>query len=246
MRPDYILGIQVKPPLEVNWVVLVTIETSKKWLHHGYKIVAVDTPNSSDRVVLAHCIHTDAEDIAIIKKSDAGVSHNPKANAKGATGIADSYLMLKENVRIGLGTDGPMSSNQVDIFDVMGYASRLQRLKHNDRTIMVPRDVVWMATMGGARALHMEDKIGSLEKGKLADMIIVDTKAPNMVPDYDSYATLLFQANAANVLTTIVNGRMVVENREVLTYSLEKDSADMQRIKEKVAPFAKELDEVAQ
>lgn len=88
------------------------------------------------------------------------------ANAKGATGIAPAWDMYRADMRIGLGTDGPMSSNQVDIMRTLSYAANMQRLKHSDRTIMIPEQVIEMATLGGAKTLHMEDQIGSLEVGK--------------------------------------------------------------------------------
>ncbi len=196
----------------------------------------------SDRVLLAHSIHMTDEDIEIVKKTNAGISYNPMANAKGATGIARVKEMQDAGItKIGLGTDGPMSSNQVDLFRVMSYASAVQRLKYNDRTIMTPKEVVTMATIGGARALNMEDKIGSLEKGKMADIVIVETKSSNMVPNYNPYATLVFQANPHNVETTIVNGKIIVEDRKLLTYDIEKDRKDMEKMVEDIKPFAEEL-----
>ena len=195
----------------------------------------------SDRVLLAHCNYADDEDIRLIKLRDTGVSHNPMSNAKGATGIADSYKMMQENVRMGLGTDGPMGSNQLDIINVMGYTSRIQRLKYKDETVMTPDIVVYLATMGGARALHMENKIGSLENGKLADIVIIDTKAPNMIPNYNIYATLVFQANSSNIQTTIVNGKVIVENRKLLSYDINKNQKDMNTLQKNVTDFVKEL-----
>lgn len=123
------------------------------------------------------------------------------ANAKGATGIARAYEMINLGIPVGLGTDGPMSSNQVDLFRTLSYASTMQRLKYNDRTIMTPETIIELATIGGAKVLNLDDKIGSLEVGKLADIIIVETQSSNMVPNYDAYATLVFQATGANVDT---------------------------------------------
>lgn len=199
----------------------------------------------NNRVLLAHAIHLNEKDLDIIKKREASIAYNPMANAKGATGIARAYEMLNKNIKVGLGTDGPMSSNQVDLFRTLSYASSMQRLKYNDRTIMTPDVVVKMATIGGAQALNLDKKIGSIEPGKLADIVIIETKSPNMMPNYDPFATLVFQANPSNVDTTIVNGKIIVENKELKTYDIKKNIKQMKEIENDIAKFAKELAEKA-
>lgn len=195
----------------------------------------------NSRVLLAHGIHLNEKDLDIIKKRDAAIAYNPMANAKGATGIARTYEMLEKSIKVGLGTDGPMSSNQVDLFRTLSYASSMQRLKYNDRTIMTPDIVVRMATIGGAEALNLDSKIGSIESGKLADIIIVETKSSNMMPNYDPFATLVFQANSSNVDTTIVNGKVIVEDKKLKTYDIEKNRKQMKAIEADIAEFAKGL-----
>ncbi|MGL4509238.1 amidohydrolase [Cetobacterium sp.] len=199
----------------------------------------------NNRVLLAHAIHLNEKDLDIIKKREVSITYNPMANAKGATGIARAYEMLNKNIKVGLGTDGPMSSNQVDLFRTLSYASSMQRLKYNDRTIMTPDIVVKMATIGGAQALNLDKKIGSIEPGKLADIVIIETKSPNMMPNYDPFATLVFQANSSNVDTTIVNGKIIVENKKLKTYDIKKNIKQMKEIENDIAKFAKELAEKA-
>lgn len=199
----------------------------------------------NNRVLLAHAIHLNEKDLDIIKKREVSIAYNPMANAKGATGIARAYEMLNKNIKVGLGTDGPMSSNQVDLFRTLSYASSMQRLKYNDRTIMTPDIVVKMATIGGAQALNLDKKIGSIEPGKLADIVIIETKSPNMMPNYDPFATLVFQANSSNVDTTIVNGKIIVENKKLKTYDIKKNIKQMKEIENDIAKFAKELAEKA-
>ncbi|MEG0235401.1 amidohydrolase, partial [Cetobacterium sp.] len=194
----------------------------------------------NNRVLLAHAIHLNEKDLDIIKKREVSIAYNPMANAKGATGIARAYEMLNKNIKVGLGTDGPMSSNQVDLFRTLSYASSMQRLKYNDRTIMTPDIVVKMATIGGAQALNLDKKIGSIEPGKLADIVIIETKSPNMMPNYDPFATLVFQANPSNVDTTIVNGKIIVENKKLKTYDIKKNIKQMKEIENDIAKFAKE------
>ncbi|SMY34475.1 Melamine deaminase [Photobacterium malacitanum] len=203
------------------------------WLH--------DIGVLDNRMVLAHAIHVDQADIDLIKQSGAGVAYNPMANAKGATGIAPAWEMYQQQLPMGLGTDGPMSSNQVDLWRTLSYAANMQRLKHNDRTIMIPEQVIELATIGGARALHMEDKIGSLEVGKKADIIIVETQSANMMPNYNPYATLVYQANPSNVSTTIVNGNIVMEQRQMTQVDSADVTKNIRAIEADIAKFAKEL-----
>ncbi|MDD1780979.1 amidohydrolase [Enterovibrio sp. ZSDZ35] len=195
----------------------------------------------NDRMVLAHTIHIDNDDIALVKQSGAGIAYNPMANAKGATGIAPAWDMYKLDIPMGLGTDGPMSSNQVDLWRTLSYAANMQRLKHNDRTIMIPEQVIELATIGGARALHMEDEIGSLEVNKKADVIIVETQSANMRPSYDPYATLVYQANPSNVVTTIVNGALVMQDRHMKNVDTGDINQAIDKIEADIAAFAKEL-----
>ena len=132
------------------------------------------------RLLAAHCIFSSDSDIALLKARDVGVAHNMVSNIKSAKGVAPAWEMFNQGVRVGLGTDGPMSGNTLDIIGQLGYVAKVQKLSNHDRNIMPAVDVVEMATMGGARALHMEDRIGSLEAGKLADMIVLDRDSTTM------------------------------------------------------------------
>jgi cytosine/adenosine deaminase-related metal-dependent hydrolase len=175
------------------------------------------------RLTAAHCIFATDSDIALLKARNVGVSHNMVANIKSAKGVSPAWKMFNDGVRIGLGTDGPMSGNTLDIIGQLGYVAKVQKLANHDRNIMPAIDVVEMATMGGARALHMEDRIGSLEAGKLADVIVLDHNATTMTPFYDVYSTLVYSASAHDVRTTIIQGRVIMEDREVRTV----DTADV-------------------
>ena len=196
----------------------------------------------SDKLLAAHVIFLDKKDMKILKKYDVGISHNPKANSRAGTGISPAWEMYKMNLDIGLGTDGPMSSNQMDIFNVMGYAAAVARLPSKDQTRFTPYELVDMATMGGARALDMEDAIGSLEVGKKADIIIVDTDAANTQPNYDPYATIAFAAYPQNVTHTIVDGKVIVENGKLTTFDINEHNKQWIPLTKKVAEFAKTLE----
>ena len=169
------------------------------------------------RLVGAHCIHVDGADIAALAASGAGVAHNMVANIKAAKGVAPVPAMLEAGVRVGLGTDGPMSGNTLDVIGQLGYVAKLHKLMSRDRTAMPARAVVEMATIGGARALGLEDRIGSLEVGKRADIALIDATGAHMTPLYDPYAALVYAATPADVRTVIVDGRVVVEDRRLVT-----------------------------
>ncbi|MBS9582475.1 amidohydrolase [Morganella morganii] len=188
----------------------------------------------NNRLLAAHVIMADDNDLDLLKKYDVGVAHNISANTKSAKGVAPVTQMLEKGIRTGLGTDGPMSSNTLTTMNELNLVGKIHKLETKNRAAMPPLTVVEMATKGSARALHMDDKIGSLETGKLADIIVVDTKAPNMVSVYSPYAALVYGANGANVRHTIVDGVILMEDRQLLTVNENEIIQDAQRLAEKV------------
>jgi 5-methylthioadenosine/S-adenosylhomocysteine deaminase len=173
-------------------------------------------------LVGAHMILLDDKDIELVKKSDMGVAHNMSANIKSAKGVSPALKMYDQGIRIGLGTDGPMSGNTLSTIDEFNQVAKVHKLVNKDRAAMPPIKVIDMATMGAARALHMEDKVGSLEVGKLADIIVIDTKAPNMIPIYNPYSALVYSANSANVRHSIVDGKVIMLDRKILNVDEEQ------------------------
>ena len=192
-------------------------------------------------MLAAHCIFVTDSDIALLKERDVGVAHNMVANIKSAKGVAPAVKMFRQGVRVGLGTDGPMSGNTLDVIGQMGYVAKVHRLVNRSTTALPAIDVVKMATMGGARALHMEDQIGSLEAGKRADLIIIDRDATNMIPLYDIYANLVYAASAKDVRTTIIHGRVVMEDRKVKTADAIAVKTRMRSFEAKIAAAAAKL-----
>ena len=169
------------------------------------------------RLVAAHCIFVTDSDIALLKTRDAGIAHNMVANIKSAKGVAPALKMFDDGLRVGLGTDGPMSGNTLDLIGQLGYVAKVHKLDRKDRNVMPAIKVVEMATLGGARAIHREADLGSLEAGKLADVIIVDHESTAMVPLFDVYSALVYAASPRDVRTTIIHGRVVMEDRKLLT-----------------------------
>jgi cytosine/adenosine deaminase-related metal-dependent hydrolase len=186
------------------------------------------------RLVAAHCIFVTDSDIALLKARDAGIAHNMVANIKSAKGVAPALKMFDDGLRVGLGTDGPMSGNTLDLIGQLGYVAKVHKLDRKDRNVMPAIKVVEMATLGGARAIHREADLGSLEPGKLADVIIVDHESTAMVPLFDVYSALVYAASPRDVRTTIIHGRVVMEDRKLLTIDTAEVRAHMRDITRRI------------
>src|ERR1700723_148432 len=168
-------------------------------------------------VVGAHCIWVDHADIDTLAHFGVGCIHNPSSNMKTAAGVMPVVEMLAAGEAIGLATDGAASNNDLDLFEEMDLAAKLQKLARMDSRALPAEQVVEMATITGARALHLEKQIGSLEPGKKADLILMDTSAPHSTPMYNVYSQLVYALKANDVRTVIVAGKIVMEDRQMLT-----------------------------
>ena len=195
----------------------------------------------NERFIAAHNIFVTDSDIELMKKRDVGIAHNMVANIKSAKGISPALKMHDDGLRVGLGTDGPMSGNTLDIIGQMGYVAKLHKLDTKDRSALPPLKAVEMATIGGARAIHRENELGSLEVGKLADVVIVETQSINMNPIFDPYSALVYSANASNVDTVLVNGKIIVKNKKLKTINTKDLIKDMNDFKGKVQKVAETL-----
>jgi 5-methylthioadenosine/S-adenosylhomocysteine deaminase len=171
----------------------------------------------SPRVLGAHAIQVNDEEIAILKRRDVGVAHCPQSNMKLSSGTAPVPQMLKAGIRLGLGTDGAASNNDLDLWEEIDTAAKLHKLIANDPTVLSAPQAFEMATIGGARALHMEKEIGSLEAGKRADLVVVDLDAPHLTPMYNLYTHLVYSTKSSDVTDAIVNGRVLMRNRRLLS-----------------------------
>jgi 5-methylthioadenosine/S-adenosylhomocysteine deaminase len=168
-------------------------------------------------VLGAHCIAVNSADIAMLAHFGVGCSHNPSSNMKTAAGVMPVIEMLAAGVPVGLATDGAASNNNQDLFEEMDLAAKLQKISRMDPRALPAAQVVEMATIGGARALHLEKRIGSLEAGKQADLILVDTSAPHATPMYSVYSELVFALKATDVRTVVIAGRVIMDERKMLT-----------------------------
>jgi len=168
-------------------------------------------------VLAAHCIHLSERDMQTMAKRDVKVSYNPIANMKIALGVPRIKDLLALGVAVGIGTDGPASNNSLDMFESMKVAALLQKVSYMDPTILPARSVLKMATIDGAKVLGLKEKVGSLEAGKRADVILIKFKKPHLTPTHDPYANIVYSARGSDVETVIVDGTILMEGREVKT-----------------------------
>lgn len=188
----------------------------------------------SKRVIGAHVVHVNDLEIQMLKRNGVGVAHCPQSNMKLASGTAPIPAMLKAGVSVGLGTDGAASNNDLSLWEEMDTAAKLHKLVSGDPKVMSAPEALTMATIGGARAIHLESEIGSLEKGKRADMILVDLSAAHSTPRYNVYSHLVYTAKASDVTDTIVNGRVLMRNRRLLTVNEHLAKAEARRLQKQV------------
>jgi 5-methylthioadenosine/S-adenosylhomocysteine deaminase len=169
------------------------------------------------RTLAAHGVWLSPADISLLARRHVAVSHNPESNMKLASGAAKVTAMRRAGVTVGLGTDGAASNNDLDMFEAMRQAAYLAKLSTMDPRAVPARTALEMATIEGARALGMEAQIGSLEAGKRADLIVVSMTAARQTPMYDPISHLVYVTRGDDVRTTIVNGRVLMRDRNVLT-----------------------------
>ncbi|SPD76059.1 5-methylthioadenosine/S-adenosylhomocysteine deaminase [uncultured Desulfobacterium sp.] len=174
------------------------------------------------RLIADHCVHIDEADLATMAEYGVKIIHNPESNMKLASGIAPVHKMLSKGITVGLGTDGCASNNDLDMFTEMDMASKLQKIQTMDPTVMDAVTVLRMATIEGAKALGIGHKTGSLEAGKKADVIVVDTNKPHLTPMYNPYSHIVYSASGRDVVHTIINGKLVMEARHLLTIDIEE------------------------
>jgi 5-methylthioadenosine/S-adenosylhomocysteine deaminase len=169
------------------------------------------------RTLAAHGVWLTPADVRILAKHKVGISHNPESNMKLASGTAKVPSLRRAGLHVGLGTDGAASNNDLDMFEAMRQAAFLHKLTSGDPRALPAKTALAMATIEGARALQMEDRIGSLEAGKRADLIVVSMAGARQTPMYDPVSHLVYVARGDDVRTTIVNGKILMKDRQMLT-----------------------------
>ncbi|MGH9967190.1 MAG: amidohydrolase family protein [Pyrinomonadaceae bacterium] len=171
----------------------------------------------NDRVIAAHVVWPTENELAVLKRLGVGVVHNPQSNMKLAAGVAPVPKMLAEGLLVGLGTDGAASNNDLNMWEEMDTVAKLHKVFSMDPKVISAREALELATIRGAQALHLEKEIGSIEAGKRADLVLVERNALNQIPLYNLYSDLVYATKASDVRTVIVNGRVLMQDRRLLT-----------------------------
>lgn len=171
----------------------------------------------NSRLIAAHAIHLKEEEIDLLAKRHVKIAHCTESNMKLGSGIPSIDTMLEKGVTVGLGTDGCASNNNLDLFGEMDAAAKLAKVVSLDPTVLDARTVLEMATYGGAKLVGMEAKVGTIEPGKKADIIVVDANTPHMIPMYHPFSQIVYSANGGDVRDVIINGRIVYRDRQFTT-----------------------------
>lgn len=200
------------------------------------------------KVIAAHCVHIDTGEIRTLQHANAGVSHNPSSNLKLASGFAPVAKMLADGLNVGIGTDGPASNNDLDMFEEVRLASFVAKAASNDPTVLPAATTLTMATRLGAQALHLGEITGSLETGKRADMIIVDTGPLHNTPRFkrdplNAYAQLVYASKSTDVTDVMVNGKWLMRDRQLLTIKEKELIAQARELAVKIDAFLTEREQ---
>lgn len=199
-----------------------------KDIYDSYKMMPTDIVMKyfkDFKSILAHAVIVNDEDISRLSQLNTSIVHSPISNLKLGCGIAPVIKMLKNNINVCLGTDGQGSGSNVDMFELMKFTGLLQKGVNKKPELLDAYDIIKMATINGAKALGMEDKIGSIDISKKADIIIIDMEHVKAKPLNNVFATIVYNTCASNVDTTIINGKILMENKK-LVYQNEKDIYD--------------------
>jgi 5-methylthioadenosine/S-adenosylhomocysteine deaminase len=208
-----------------NEIAIIQERFGKKPVHHLCDLDMLDADT-----IAAHCIWLDEDELDILARYDVKVSHCPESSMKLAAGVAPLPKMLQRGITVGLGTDGCASNNDLDLFGEMGMCAKLHKVFSSDPTVLHADQVLELATMGGARVLGMTDRIGSILPGKSADIIILNMNQPHLTPLYNPFSQLVYAASGSDVQTSIINGKVVMKDRRLLTIDMEAVMSDAREI----------------
>ncbi len=185
----------------------------------------------SDKTIAAHVVFANDEELDLLKKIGVGIAHNPQSNMKLAAGVAPIPQMLEKDIAVGLGTDGAASNNDLNLWEEMDTAAKLHKVFNFDPKVASAEQMFEMATIRGARALHIDKITGSIEIGKRADLVILDIDGIHQTPMYNIYSSLVYATKASDVRTVIIEGKVVMKDRKLLTLNevLIKQKANLYR-----------------
>lgn len=190
----------------------------------------------SSRLIADHCVAMNERDMELLALRGVHAVHNPESNMKLASGIAPVPRMLDMGVNVALGTDGCASNNDLDLLSEMDTCAKLHKVAASDPTVLPAGAVLKMATRNGARALGLEGKVGELAPGRLADLIVLDFDKPHLTPLYEPVSHLVYAARGSDVRDSVIHGRLVMENRRLLTIDIGEVAENVRRFAQTVRP----------
>jgi 5-methylthioadenosine/S-adenosylhomocysteine deaminase len=185
-------------------------------------------------LLACHCVVLTEDDIGRLARGQVKVAHNPESNMKLASGIAPVPQLLAAGICVGIGTDGAASNNNLDMLLEMDAAAKLHKVNTFDPTVLDAATVLRMATIDGARAIGLDDRVGSLEEGKKADLIVIDAHAPHLTPMFNPASQLVYAARGSDVSSVVINGRVVMQDRRILTFDVEQAMQDVVQIASRI------------
>lgn len=194
----------------------------------------------TDKTLAAHCVMLDEEEIQLLVQRGVGVSHCQESNMKLASGTAPVVKMLQAGVKVGIGTDGSASNNDVDMFGEMNTVAKIHKVARMDPTAMTAEQTLHAATLGGAETLGAGKQIGSLEVGKQADLIVLDMNQPHLTPLYNIPSHLVYAARGADVVHSVIGGSVIMENRRLLTLDEDTILTQMRQMGQRISKYGKD------
>lgn len=207
----YGLGIQIHVSETLDEQRMIREQYGKTPVAHLRDVGLFECP-----VLAAHCVYVDEADMEIMARCGVSVAHNPQSNMKLASGIAPVSRMLEAGINVGIGTDGPSSNNDLDMWEELRTASLLQKVAMLNPCALTAYQTLRMATVHGAKAIGREDELGVIAPGALADLMLVDMRSPHLSPQNDLIANLVYCGKASDVDTVIVDGQVVVKEHQLL------------------------------
>ncbi|MBN1202384.1 MAG: amidohydrolase [Anaerolineae bacterium] len=235
------LAVEFDVPLQIH-ISETRLEADESWEKYQKRVVhrVADLGVFRAKTIAAHCVHIDSEEIIALAKHRVAVAHNPTSNLKLASGIAPIKEMLERGVRLSVGTDGPASNNDLDMFEEMRLAALLIKGATYDPMVLPAKDALLMATRWGAEAMHLGDITGSLDVGKRADLIVLDRDPLHNAPKFErdpnsAYSQVVYASQASDVQHVMVNGQWLMRDRSLLTL-------DADQIRREAADYARRID----
>lgn len=212
MSKEFDLPLQIHLSETEGEVNEITLQRGKRPVHYLDELGVVD-----DRLIAAHAVHLQESEMLLLSERRAKIVHAPESNMKLASGAAPAARLLGLGLSVGLGTDGCASNNNLDLFQEMDTAAKLSKVVNMDPVALTAEEALRMATAHGAAVMGLEREIGTLERGKRADIIVIDLNAPHLCPLYDPFSALVYSAGGADVRDVVVDGRVLMRNRAFLT-----------------------------